>query len=116
MLEDIRDARRRRHLLIDMLIIAVTAVLCGANGWTEIEAFGKSNARCFRNLLELNKDIPSQDTFGRVFSLLLPAAFQERFSAWVESVREVYEGEEIVAPDRWRMIHTGALTSDCLMV
>jgi predicted transposase YbfD/YdcC len=47
----------------------------------------------------LENGIPSHDTFGRVFSLISPAAFQERFRAWVESVREVYEGEEIVAID-----------------
>jgi hypothetical protein len=44
-LEDTRDGRRRRHLLIDILIIAITAVICGADGWTEIEEFGKSNER-----------------------------------------------------------------------
>ncbi len=99
LLEDTRDPRRRRHLLIDILIIAITAVLCGADGWTEIEEFGKSNEEWFRKFLKLDHGIPSHDTFGRVFSLLSPAAFQERFSAWVESVREVYEGEEIVAID-----------------
>ncbi len=99
LLEDTRDPKRRRHLLIDIVIIAITAVLCGADGWTEIEEFGKSNEEWFRKFLELDNGIPSHDTFGRVFALLSPATFQERFSAWVESVREVYEGEEIVAVD-----------------
>jgi predicted transposase YbfD/YdcC len=98
-LEDTRDPSRRRHLLIDILIIAITAVLCGADTWTEIEEFGKSNEEWFRKFLKLDNGIPSHDTFGRVFSLLSPAAFQERFSAWIESVREAYEGEEIVAID-----------------
>ena len=47
----------------------------------------------------LDNGIPSQDTFGRVFSPLSPSAFQKRFSAWVGSVQDVYEGEEIVAID-----------------
>ena len=98
-LEDIRDAKRRRHLLIDMLIIAITAVICGADGWTQIEEFGKSNEAWFRKFLKLPNGIPAHDTFGRVFSLLSPAAFQECFSAWIESVRTVHAGEEIVAID-----------------
>ena len=89
LLEDTRDPKRRRHLLIDIVIIAITAVLCGADGWTEIEEFGKSNEEWFRKFLELDNGIPSHDTFGRVFALLSPAAFQERFSAWVDSVREL---------------------------
>jgi len=99
LLDDTRDPSRRRHLLIDILIIAITAVLCGADRWTEIEEFGKSNEEWFRKFLKLDHGIPSHDTFGRVFALLSPAAFQERFGAWIESVREAYEGEEIVAID-----------------
>lgn len=98
-LEDSRDARKRRHLLIDILIIAITAVICGADGWTEIEEFGKSNESWFRKFLKLDNGIPSHDTFARVFSLLSPGAFQECFRAWSESARDVGEGEEIVAID-----------------
>ena len=98
-LKDTRDPIRRRHLLIDILMIAIAAVLCGADGWTEIEEFGKSNEAWFRKFLALDNGIPSHDTFGRVFSLLQPTVFEERFRAWIESVREVYEGEEIVAID-----------------
>jgi predicted transposase YbfD/YdcC len=98
-LEDIRDPKNRRHLLIDTLIIAITAVICGADGFTQIEEFGKSNETWFRKFLKLDNGIPSHDTFGRVFSLLSPAAFQECFRAWIESVRAVHTGEEIVAID-----------------
>ena len=98
-LEDIRDPKNRRHLLIDTLIIAITAVICGADGFTQIEEFGKSNETWFRKFLKLDNGIPSHDTFGRVFSLLSPAAFQECFRAWIESVRAVHGGEEIVAID-----------------
>ena len=52
-LEDGRDPSKRRHLLIDMLVIAITAVLCGADGWTEIEEFGESNEAWFRKFLDL---------------------------------------------------------------
>jgi predicted transposase YbfD/YdcC len=98
-LEDTRDAKRRRHLLIDILIIAITAVICGADGWTEIEEFGKSNEDWFRKFLKLDNGIPSHDTFARVFSLLSSEAFRECFRAWSESVRDICKGEEIVAID-----------------
>ena len=98
-LEDTRDAKKRRHLLIDVLIIAITAVICGADGFTEVEEFGKSNEARFGRFLKLPNGIPSQDTFGRVFSFLSPLAFQQRFSARSELVRTIHEGEEIIAID-----------------
>ena len=98
-LKDPRDPGRRRHLLIDILMIAITAVLCGADSWTEIEEFGRSNETWFRRYLQLEHGIPSHDTFGRVFSLLSPTALQERFTAWIAAVRDIYAAEEIIAID-----------------
>ena len=97
-IEDIRDEKKRRHLLIDMLVIAITAVICGADGWTQVEAFGKAKEAWFRQFLQLPNGIPSHDTFGRVFSVLSPEVFEARFREWVASVREVC-GEDIVAID-----------------
>jgi predicted transposase YbfD/YdcC len=98
-LEDGRDQTKVRHLLIEIVIIAIVAVICGADGWTEIEEFGKSNEEWFRKFLKLENGIPAHDTFGRVFSLIAPAAFQECFSAWIGSLREDDALEEIVAID-----------------
>ena len=97
-IEDTRDEKKRRHLLIDMLVIAITAVICGADGWTEIEEFGKAKEAWFRGFLELPHGIPSHDTLGRVFSLLSSEVFEARFREWVASVREVC-GEDIIAID-----------------
>jgi hypothetical protein len=97
--EDPRDPSKRRHLLIDILIVAITAVLCGADSWTEIEEFGKCHEAWFRKFLKLDNGIPSHDTFGRVFSLLAPTTLQERFGAWVASVRQIDAEEEIIAID-----------------
>ena len=97
-IEDIRDEKKRRHLLIDMLVIAITAVICGADGWTQVAAFGKAKEAWFRQFLQLPNGIPSHDTFGRVFSVLSPEVFEARFREWVASVREVC-GEDIVAID-----------------
>jgi hypothetical protein len=71
-LEDGRDPTKVRHLLIEIVIIAIVAVICGADGWTEIEEFGKSNEEWFRKFLKLENGIPAHDTFGRVFSLIAP--------------------------------------------
>ena len=97
-IEDIRDEKKRRHLLIEMLVIAITAVICGANGWAQVEAFGKAREAWFRKFLQLPNGIPSHDTFGRVFALLSPEVFEACFRDWVASVREVC-GEDIVAID-----------------
>jgi predicted transposase YbfD/YdcC len=97
-LEDPRDDTKRRHLLIDMIVIAIAATLCGADGWVQIAQFGRAKEAWLRQFLELPHGIPSHDTFGRVFSLLQPAAFEQCFRAWVASIRRVIPGE-IIAID-----------------
>jgi predicted transposase YbfD/YdcC len=81
-----------------MIVIAIAAVLCGANDLAGIEAFGKAKIEWFRRFLELENGIPSHDTFGRVFALLAPKTFQACFRGWIESVRTVYD-EEVIAID-----------------
>lgn len=97
-LKDDRDPSKCRHKLLDILILAIAAVLCGADDLTGIEAFGKAKIEWFKRFLELENGIPSHDTFGRVLALLSPKAFQACFREWVESLRSVYEGE-IIAVD-----------------
>ena len=97
-LEDPRDGTKRLHLLIDMIVIAIAGTLCGADGWVQIAQFGREKEAWLRGFLELPKGIPSHDTFGRVFSLLQPEAFEQCFRAWVASIRTVIPGE-IIAID-----------------
>jgi predicted transposase YbfD/YdcC len=97
-IEDSRDERKRRHLLIDAIVISIAAVLCGADGWTEIEAFAKAKEGWFRRFLKLPFGIPSHDTLGRLFAVLSPEVFEACFREWVASVREV-SGEDIIAID-----------------
>jgi predicted transposase YbfD/YdcC len=97
-IEDTRDEKKRRHILIEMIVIAITAVICGADGWTQVEAFGKAKEAWFRQFLELPNGIPSHDTFGRVFSVLSPEVFEACFRQWAASIREVL-GEDIIAID-----------------
>jgi hypothetical protein len=80
----ITDPRKdnRAHLLIDIIMVAICAVLARCKSWIEIADFGEAKESWFKTSLTLPNGIPSHDTFGRVFSLLDPKQFQESFSAW----------------------------------
>jgi len=77
--EDPRVERTKLHRLRDIIIIAICGVLCGAEGWVEIEEFGKAKQAWFTDVLVLPNGIPSHDTFGRVFALLDPKQFEASF-------------------------------------
>ena len=97
-LEDPRIDRQKRHVLIDIITITICAVICGADGWTHVEAFGKAKEDWFRSFLELPNGIPSHDTFGRFFSLLNTESFQEAFIQWVKAATELID-DEVIAID-----------------
>lgn len=97
-LEDPRIDRTKFHQLFDIVIIAICAVICGADTWVAIEEFGNAKLDWFRTFLELPNGIPSHDTFGRVFALLDPEQFQRGFLSWVEAISHITDGE-IVALD-----------------
>jgi predicted transposase YbfD/YdcC len=92
---DPRVERTKEHKLIDMIAIAICAVVCGAEGWVDIELFGKSKLPWLKTFLELPNGIPSHDTFGRVFARIDAAQFQLAFSEWVWSVNDILQGQII---------------------
>lgn len=94
-LPDPRVRRTRRHALVDILVITVCAVICGADDWVAIARFGRAKRAWFRQFLALPHGIPSHDTFGRVFAALDPAAFHAAFLAWVQSVATHLPGDVI---------------------
>lgn len=94
-LTDPRKDRTKEHKLIDIIVVAICAVICGAEGWTDIENFGNSKLAWLRTFLELPHGIPSHDTFGRVFSMLDAQQFQLAFYEWVLAVNEVIQGQII---------------------
>jgi predicted transposase YbfD/YdcC len=94
-LTDPRVQGRVEHRLIDIIIIAICAVICGANSWSEVETYGKAKIGWLRRFLELPNGIPSHDTFGRVFSLIEAEAFTACFIRWIEGVFRVTEGQVI---------------------
>src|SRR6476469_4730457 len=85
-LRDPRINRRKRHLLIDIIVIALCGVICGANDWQEIAAFGRRRKAWLQDFLALPNGIPSHGTLERVFDRLDPQAFQACFRQWVEAL------------------------------
>lgn len=99
--EDMDDPRvvgRCTYALKEVVMIAICAVLCGAESWTEIEEFGESKRAWLSQFLRLEQGIPSHDTFRRVFSILPAEAFESRFQVWVERTFRVESGQ-IIAID-----------------
>lgn len=94
-LEDPRIDRKKLHQLLDIIVIAICAVICGAETWVDIENFGKARIDWFRKFLHLPNGIASHDTFGRVFGLLNAEAFEACFFDWVQAVNQVLGGQLI---------------------
>jgi len=97
-IKDPRIGNATRHKLFDILVIAILAVICGANGWSDVELFAKSKKKWLQTFLELPHGVPSHDTFGRVFALLDTQEFERRFMSSVKTIQEITAGE-IIAID-----------------
>jgi predicted transposase YbfD/YdcC len=97
-LKDPRVERNRDHLLEEILLIAIAAVLSGAESWNDIEEYGKSKRDWLQTFLTLPHGIPSHDTFNRVFTALDPEQLEKGFVAWVSSIAKLTAGE-VVAID-----------------
>lgn len=100
-LTDPRLERTKRHTLLDIIIIALCATLGNADGWADIERFGKAKIDFFRRFLELPNGIPSHDTFGRVFALLDPTPLMACIQQWLDALRAAVarEARDIVSID-----------------
>jgi predicted transposase YbfD/YdcC len=95
--EDPRVERTKRHRLRDIVLLAIGGVICGADGWVEIEEFGKAKEALFTEWLDLPNGIPSHDPFGRVFGLLDPKQFEASFFQWVQGIAQTIKG--VIAVD-----------------
>jgi len=104
-LEDPRVERTKLHALSDILFIALCAMICGADTWTEVELFGYSKQEWLRQFLPLANGIPSHDTFGRVFSRLDPAQLERCFLNWMGALAEASQGR-LVAIDGKTLRHS----------
>jgi predicted transposase YbfD/YdcC len=93
--KDPRKERTRRHKLLDIILIAICGVICGADSWVDIELFGKSKLNWLKTFLELPNGVPSHDTFGRVFAAINPEEFEKGFMEWVQAINELTQGQVI---------------------
>jgi len=96
--EDPRCSRKVEHRLVEVLVIAVCAVIACAESWDDIALYGRSKLAWLRTFLELVNGVPSHDTFRRVFMLIDPDAFEAGFTRWVGSLADRFE-REVVAID-----------------
>jgi predicted transposase YbfD/YdcC len=94
-LTDPRVNRGKNHSLIEMVFMALTATLCGAQGWADVERFANSKLEWFRQFIALEHGIPSHDTFGRVFAVLDTGEFLTAMHAWVDSFSGSLRGRGI---------------------
>ncbi len=110
-LEDPRVTRRCDHQLVDILAIAVCAVIACAESWGDIELYGRSKRTWLETFLALPNGIPSHDTFRRVFMLIDPDAFEACFARWAQSLAGGVE-REVVAIDGKSVRRSGSRRHD----
>jgi predicted transposase YbfD/YdcC len=104
-IDDPRIERSKQHKLIDIITIAICAVICGAEGWTDIETYGVTKYEWFSQFLELPNGIPSHDTFARLFARLNPQQFQQCFLDWIKAINKITSGE-VIAIDGKSLRHS----------
>ncbi len=114
---ELDDSRRynKRHLLIDIVVIAICAVICGADDWPAVEEFGKAKQEWFKQFLKLPHGIPSEDTFRRVFAVLDAEQFQSCFITWIKAVFEVTQGQVVpIDGKKLRRSHDKSIGKDAI--
>lgn len=97
-INDFREDRGKRYTVSELFLCALLATLCGADGWQDIETYGKANLSLLRSFLPFLHGAPSDDTLRRLFSALDPKAMKDIFQKWVRSVA-LMVGTEVIAID-----------------
>ena len=103
-LDYLKDPRghNTRHLLHDILLLALCALISGADSWTQVAEYGRSKLDWFKEFLELPNGIPSHDTFGRLFAQLDPQGFHDFFTRWVRGLAESLQGKTVAIDGKTR--------------
>lgn len=110
-LEDPRIERTKKHLLLDIIALALCGVISGAQNWEEIEDFGNIHKNWFGSFLDLPNGIPSHDTISRVFSALDPKAIQECSLNWLKRIKQLLP--ETVIPIDGKTLRRSGCKSTC---
>ena len=114
-LPDPRMDRTRRHKLIDILVIGLCSLLTGGESFTDMELFGRTRLAWLKTFLELPHDIPSHDTFTRVFSALDTHAFLQCFVQWVQGVCPGLTGTVAIDGKSLRRAHNEGESIPCIV-
>jgi predicted transposase YbfD/YdcC len=101
-IRDPRISRTKRHLLIEVIVMAIVAILCGAEDWDDMVLICEGKINWLRRFLILENGIPCADTFKRVFSRISPQEFEASFVSWTKAAAEISKGE-IIAIDGKRL-------------
>lgn len=94
-LEAPRGKQGREHDFLSIIMIAILAVIAGAEGWDDIELYAESHRAWLEELLELKHGVPHADTYRRVFALIAPESLQNCFLSWVKQIVKETKGEVI---------------------
>ena len=94
---DIPDPRKANitHRLIDLLTIALFAIICGADDWVTVATYGRAKLDWLKTFLDLSGGIPSHDTFSRLFARIDPDAFEACFQKWTAELVDVSGGKRV---------------------
>jgi predicted transposase YbfD/YdcC len=104
---DPRQATKVEHDLVELLVVAVNAVLVGADNFVDIELWANERIDWLRSYLRLENGIPSHDTFGRLFGLINPDEFEASFRRWVSAIVPTLGADTVVAIDGKTSRRTG---------
>ena len=108
-IHDPRVLGRTDHDLVDILVLALCAVMAGAEGWDDIEDWGLENESMLRQYLGLRNGIPGHDTIRRVFEVLEPKEVEMRFADWVSQICPALDGR-VIAIDGKSVRGSGSVT------
>ena len=110
-LPDPRKQRNQQYPAINIITIAICAILCGADDWIAVAMFGEARRPFFDKILDLSSGIPSHDTFNRFFRFLDPAVFEKHFAKWTSLVAKLTKGR-IIAIDGKVLCNSTARDTD----
>jgi len=111
---DPRQAGKVEHPLINIIFITISGVLCGADNWVAIEAFGNAQTQWLSQYLDLSKGIPSHDTLGKTFALINPETFRKGFLNWMQAVCDLVAGVVAIDGKQLRRSHDKRLGKEAI--
>lgn len=106
-IEDIRQEKKVRHKLKDIIVIVLFATLSNVDDWVEMEFFAHYHEEYLKKYIELKNGIPSHDTLCRVFGMLSPEVLQQLYQKWQELLRQhrtIAEASAVESPIRQETI------------